>query len=147
MIRPTNPAYVSANPPSVFAMNVSLTVRFALFAQLGVAAAAWAVPPDQPPLGLPVTTPNFDYSDGNADVVFWACADNPGGYDCDNGRAPLDQIVMPTDVYGQAGARATCRTSTGIRQTAQNSISILPSCYSNPSLKSHVPSTFTTMAS
>jgi hypothetical protein len=136
-------------------MNVSLAVRFALFAQLGFAANAWAVPPDQPPLGLPVATPNFDYfvrsgaqaphvvtesrlkqfaraldrsgtaqngnplgyhagflargfsapyfSDANADVVFWACADNPGGYDCDNGRAPLDQIVMPTDVYGQAG--------------------------------------------
>ena len=36
------------------------------------------------------------------DVVFWACANNPGGYDCDNGRARAEQIVMPTDVYAKA---------------------------------------------
>ena len=36
------------------------------------------------------------------DVVFWACADNPEGYDCDNGRARGEQIVMPTDVYAKA---------------------------------------------
>lgn len=33
------------------------------------------------------------------DVVFWACGDNPGGFDCDNGFATADQIIMPTDVY------------------------------------------------
>ena len=36
------------------------------------------------------------------DVVFWGCADNPGGYDCDNGRARGEQIVMPTEVYAKA---------------------------------------------
>lgn len=41
------------------------------------------------------------FSTGNNDVVFWGCGTNPNtnGYDCDNGRASLDQIVMPADVY------------------------------------------------
>ncbi len=41
------------------------------------------------------------FSTGNNDVVFWGCGSNPNtnGYDCDNGRAALDQIIMPADVY------------------------------------------------
>jgi hypothetical protein len=121
----------------------------------GFALSAGAVPPDQPPLGLAIQTPNFDYyvrsgaqmphwvpdsrlnqtgraldrngtpqngnplgyhpgyvnrgfrvpyfsKSGAYSVVWWACADNPGGFDCDNGFATLDQIIMPTDVYGNA---------------------------------------------
>lgn len=39
------------------------------------------------------------FSTSTKDVAFWACGDNPGGYDCDNGMATGDQIIMPTDVY------------------------------------------------
>ena len=42
------------------------------------------------------------FTGSTKDVVFWACADNPGGYDCDNGTARGEQIVMPTDVYAKA---------------------------------------------
>jgi hypothetical protein len=128
-------------------------VRLSLAAALCSALTpAHAAPPDdQPPLGLPINTPNFNYvvrsgaqaphvvsdtrlgqagraldrngtpqngnplgyhagyvargfrtpyfEDGNNSVVFWACADNPGGFDCDNGWATTEQIIMPTDVY------------------------------------------------
>jgi hypothetical protein len=50
-------------------------------------------------------TPYF--SGGINDVVFWACADNPGGFDCDNGWATLDQIIMPTDVYATKSESCT----------------------------------------
>ncbi len=39
------------------------------------------------------------FSTPTKDVAFWACGDNPGGFDCDNGFATLDQIIMPTDVF------------------------------------------------
>lgn len=42
------------------------------------------------------------FTGSTKDVVFWACANNPGGYDCDNGRARGEQIVMPSDVYAKA---------------------------------------------
>jgi hypothetical protein len=51
-------------------------------------------------VGQGFSTPFF--SGGSNDVVFWACADNGDGFDCDNGFATLDQIIMPTDVYGNA---------------------------------------------
>lgn len=35
------------------------------------------------------------------DVVFWACA-NGVPFDCDNGFAIPEQIIMPTEVYGKA---------------------------------------------
>lgn len=39
------------------------------------------------------------------DVVFWACA-NGNPFDCDNGFAIGEQIIMPTEVY--AGASESC---------------------------------------
>ncbi len=42
------------------------------------------------------------FSTSTKDVAFWACGDNPGGFDCDNGFATEDQIIMPTDVYKNA---------------------------------------------
>src|SRR5687768_12601228 len=134
-------------------MRSSPLARCLAAALCGTALSAPAAPPaDQPPLGLPINTPNFNYvvrsgaqaphavtdtrlgqagraldrngtaqngnplgyhagyvargfrtpyfEGGNNEVVFWACADNPGGFDCDNGWATTEQIIMPTDVYG-----------------------------------------------
>ena len=41
------------------------------------------------------------FSSTTKDVVFWACA-NGVPFDCDNGFAIPEQIIMPTEVYGTA---------------------------------------------
>ncbi|MGE4069715.1 MAG: carboxypeptidase regulatory-like domain-containing protein [Lysobacterales bacterium] len=42
------------------------------------------------------------FNPATKDVVFWDCA-NGTPFDCDNGFAPIEQIVMPTSVYATRG--------------------------------------------
>ncbi|MFO1493662.1 MAG: carboxypeptidase regulatory-like domain-containing protein [Lysobacterales bacterium] len=143
-----------AAPPTRLAARATLALALAL----QIAAADAAIPSNQPPLELVVTTPTQSYNlrrglsgtpdfmpsvqmfnaanaldrsgtaspgnplgyhagyvgrgfrepwflGGTKDVVFWACA-NGDPFDCDNGFATAEQIIMPTEVY--AGRSESC---------------------------------------